>query len=198
MINRREALKNTVLFGTASALSTSLFTLIQSCQAEERLSWEPQFLSPEHAQLVSALVDTILPSTDTPGGLDVKVDILIDLIYAKSLDENQQKQIVEAMNQFNDNCRSAYGNNFNKLSLANQVAILEAEEAKAPKFVRGVWGYAIEKQEPVGFYRGFKSLAIMGFCTSLEIGKHALNYDPIPGPYQGCISFAEVGKVWSL
>ncbi len=30
------------------------------------------------------------------------------------------------------------------------------------------------------------------------IGKNVLNYDPVPGPYQGCIPFTDVGKVWSL
>lgn len=55
-----------------------------------------------------------------------------------------------------------------------------------------------EEGQSLGFYRSFKSLAIRGYCTSKEIGSEVLKYEPIPGPYQGCIPFEDVGKVYSL
>lgn len=197
-MNRRDALKNTALLGGGTVLSTSFLALVQACQQADRLTWEPQFLNADQARLVTALVETILPATDTPGGIDVKVDILIDLIYAKTLDEEQQQGVLKAMNQFNETCKAKFGQVFYELDAEQKKTLLLEEEAKAPKFVRGVWGYAVEEQQPVGFYRSFKSLAIRGYCTSREIGEQVLNYDPIPGPYQGCIPFSEVGKVWSL
>ena len=198
MINRRELLKNTAILGSSAAFSTGFLSLLQACQQEDRLTWEPKFLSLEHAQLVTALVDTILPTTDTPGGLDVKVDILIDLIYYKAYDEDGQKQIVQEMNQFNEDCKSKFGKAFVQLDSNQREAFLREMEKNSPKFSPGVWGYPVGEQKPVGFYRSFKSLAIMGYCTSEEVGRNVLNYDPIPGPYQGCIPFSEVGKVWTL
>lgn len=197
-MNRRDALKNTALMGGYAAFSASLVSLMQSCKEQVRLTWEPQFLSTDEAQLVSALVDTILPTTATPGGLDVKVDLLIDLLFAKSYSGEQQEKIVAEMNAFNEKCVSKFGEVFHKLDADQKTAILKEEEANSPKFGKGVWGGAVGPQPAVGFYRSFKALAIMGYCTSEEIGKNVLNYDPIPGPYQGCIPFAEVGKVWSL
>ena len=105
-MKRREALKNTALLGGAAFASSSLMALLQSCQQQSRLNWEPRFLSTDHAQLVTALVDTILPTTDTPGGLDVKTDLMIDLIYAKTYDEEAQAQLVNDMDEFNDKCMS--------------------------------------------------------------------------------------------
>ncbi len=129
-MNRRTALRKTTLL-TASVLGApTLATLLQSCREQERLSWEPQFLSPDQARFVSAFVDFLLPQTETPGGLDVKTD---------------------------------------------------------------------GEQEPVGFYRQLKSMALWGYFSSEEIGMKHLNYDPIPGEYRGCIPLDEVGgKNWSL
>ena len=93
-MNRREALKNTGMIGGSALFSTTILSsILQSCQTQERLTWTPQFLSTNQAQLVSALVDTLLPKTDTPGGLDMKVDILIDLFYAKVFDKDGQEGI---------------------------------------------------------------------------------------------------------
>src|SRR5690625_3293069 len=44
-----------------------------------------------------------------------------------------------------------------------------------------IWGATVGKQEPVGFYRELKSLAIWGCYISEYIGKNVLNYDLIPG-----------------
>lgn len=197
-MNRRDALKNTALIGGSAALSTSLLGLLQSCQTQERLSWTPQLLNTQQAQLISALVDVILPTTATPGGLDMKVDMFIDLFYAKVLDAEGQQGVISGLDQFNQDCKAAQGKVFQDLSLSQQQDYLKTVEAQSPTLPRGVWGYAVEQKEPAGFYRNFKSLAVMGYCTSLEIGKNQLKYDPVPGPYQGCISLDEVGGVWSL
>ncbi len=197
-MNRREALKRTAVLGGSAALSTSLMTLLQGCQAQPRISWKPQFLSTEHAQLVSALVDTILPATATPGGLDVKVDMFIDLVYAKMFDPAAQEAQLAELNKFDETCVDKFGKPFHELDADQRAEILQAEEVYAPKFNGRVWGTAVGEQVPVGFYRSFKSMAIWGYCSSEEIGKNVLAYDPIPGPFQGCIPFSEVGKVWSL
>lgn len=197
-MNRREALKNTAVIGGTTLLTSSMLSLLQSCQEEPRISWEPSFLSTDHAMLVSTLVDTILPTTDTPGGLDVKVDLFIDKVFAHLYDEAGQKAIVADMNQFNLECQSKFGKAFHELDDSQKAEILQEAEDNSPKFNSGVWGTTVGKQEPVGFYRSFKSMAIWGYCTSEEIGRNVLNYDPVPGDYLGCIPFSEVGKVWSL
>ncbi len=197
-MNRRDAIKNTALLGGTAALSTSLLGLLQSCQAQPRIDWEPKFLSVDQAQLVSALVDTILPTTDTPGGLDVNVDVFIDLVFHKMYDEAGQKQVVTDMEAFDENCKNTFGKSFAQLDVEQKKTVLQEAEANSPKSGRGVWGMTVEKTEPTGFYRSLKSMAVWGYCSSEEIGKNVLNYDPIPGPYQGCIPLSDVGKVYSL
>jgi len=197
-MKRRDALKNTALLGGSALLSSTIFSLLQSCKEQSRLDWQPRFLSRDHAQLVSSLVDTILPTTSTPGGLDVKVDIFIDLVFDKMYDEDGQKKVLAELNQFNHKSKAKFGKVFHELNADQKKAILQEEEANSPKFGYSVWGMGVGEQNPVGFYRAFKSLAVMGYCTSEEIGKNVLNYDPVPGEFLGCIPLSDVGNVYSL
>lgn len=196
-MNRRDALKHTALLGSATALSGSLLALLQACQSQSRTAWQPRFLSQPHARLVSALVDTLLPATDTPGGLDVQVDMFIDLVFDKMYDEAGKKTIVAELDGFDEKCVATFGKVFHELDPDQKHSLLEEEEARSPKFSPSVWGYPVGEQQPVGFYRSFKSLAIMAYFTSEEIGKNVLSYDPIPGTYKGCIPRRDVGNVWS-
>jgi len=197
-MNRREAIKKSALIGGSSVLGVSLISLLQSCQGENRLTWTPIFLNKDQAQLVTTLVDTILPKTDTPGGLDVKVDMFIDTVIGKLFDEGGQKGIVEGMKNFSEKCYSKFGKKFVELSGEEKKTILMEEEKNSPKFNPGVWGTAVGEQEPVGFYRSLKSLMLWGYFTSQKVGEEVLLYDPVPGEYIGCLPFKEVGKNWSL
>jgi hypothetical protein len=62
-------------------------------QRTDRLNWQPQFLNEDQALFISSFVDTLLPATETPGALDVKADIFIDLVFAKSYDDEAQQQV---------------------------------------------------------------------------------------------------------
>ena len=194
-MNRREAIKKTAFLGITSS---SMFTLLQSCQQQPRPGWQPQFLSLDHAQLVAALVDTILPATDTPGGLDVKLDMFIDLIYANTMDDGAKEQVTAELNAFNQKCTDRFSRVFHLLDDDQKKTILMEEETSSPKFNGGVWGTAVGEQEPVGFYRSIKSMMLWGYFTSQEIGRDVLNYDPVPGEYKGCVPLSDVGRIWSL
>lgn len=197
-MDRRKAIKNTGLIAGASVMLPSLLSLLQSCKKEARLDWEPLFFEVEEARFISALVDTILPRTDTPGALDVKADLFLDKVFAKTYDATAQQKVRSEMAQFNANCKQNYGNVFADLSIEDQVAALQAAEANAGKFNPGVWGTAVGKPEPVGFYRSIKSMALWAYLTSKEVGMNVLSYDPVPQEYKGCIPLSDVGNKWSL
>lgn len=197
-MNRRTAIQQTGLIAGASVMLPSLLTLLHSCSEEARLDWEPLFLTQEEAQFISTLVDTILPRTDTPGALDVKADMFMDKVFAKTYDEGAQQKIRADIAQFNADCKQDFGNVFVDLSKEDRVAVLKAAEANSGTFNGSVWGTAVGTQEPVGFYRSIKSMALWAYLSSEEIGKNVLSYDPIPAMYQGCIPLADVGNSWSL
>jgi len=197
-MNRRDALRKTGLMAGAALTAPSLLALLQSCSQTPRLGWTPQFLNEDQAQFISSFVDIILPKTETPGALDVKTDMFLDLVYAKTYSPDAQAKIKAEIDQFNADCKKDYGKVFAELSKEDKSVCLKAHEANTAKFNRGVWGTAVGEQKPVAFYRQLKSQAMWGYFSSEEIGKNVLNYDPIPGEYLGCIPLNEVGKIWSL
>lgn len=182
----------------AAVAGPSLLSILQSCKNETRVDWQPQFLTMDEAAFISRIVDMILPRTETPGALDVKVDIFIDKVYAQLYDANGQNHVRTEIEKFNADCVSDFGDSFVNLSESDQIKVLEKAEANSGQFGSGVWGTTVGNPEPVGFYRSLKSTALWGYFTSEEIGENILNYDPIPGAYHGCLPLSKVGNKWSL
>lgn len=197
-MNRRNALKKAgVLAGAAVAMPT-IMSLFQACQSETRLDWQPEFFTKEEAKTIAALLDTILPRTETPGALDVKSDIFIDKVIAKTYDTMAQEKMRADIAAFNAECEKNYGKSFSDLDASDKSKVLEAAEANSGKFSPRVWGSSIAKHESIDFYRSMKSMAIWAYFTSEEVGEQVLNYDPIPGVFEPCIPVSEVGNRWSL
>ena len=197
-MDRRSALKKAgVLAGSAVAIP-SFFSLLQSCKSENRLGWQPLFFTETEAKTIAAILDMILPRTDTPGALDVKSDIFIDKVIAKTYIEEAQAKMRSEIAAFNSECEKNFGGAFIELNASDKEKVLQAAEANSGKFSPGVWGTAVGKQEPIGFYRSIKSMAIWAYFTSEEIGKNVLAYDPLPGTYEPCIPLSEGQNRWSL
>ncbi len=197
-MKRREALRKSAVLAGSVGLTPALVSLLQSCQSQPRLEWTPQVLNESQARTIQALVDTILPKTDTPGGVEMKVDIFIDKVFAEMYNQEQQQTTLEQIDNFDRDCQQQFGASFGELSADDRVEMLKIAESSGGKFNGKVWGTAVGTQEPVSFYRSLKSLILWGFFTSQEIGKNVLSYDPVPGDYLGCIPLSEVGNTWSL
>ncbi len=197
-MDRRKALQKTGLLVGAVVAMPSFLSLLQSCKTETRLEWEPLFFDKDEALFVAAVVDRILPRTETPGALDVKVDMFLDKVFAKTYDAEAQQKIRSDIAQFNVDSKQQFGDIFFNLSDTDKGAMLQSAEAKSGKFNGSIWGTAAGKQEPVGFYRSLKSMAIWAYFTSEEIGEKVLSYDPIPQEYDGCKPLSEVGNRYSL
>lgn len=199
MMNRRNALRRAGQLAGAAVLTPSLLTLLQSCQAEPRIDWEPRFLTVPEAGFLAAFIDTVLPRTETPGGLDVKADIFLDRVFAESYDAAGQKGLRAYLAEFNASIKKDFGANFVDLNETDRAAALQAAETVGGKFRGGVWGTAVgEQKEPISFYRSLKSMAVWAYLSSEQVGTEVLSYDPIPGEYDGCVPLEEVGAKWSL
>jgi hypothetical protein len=197
-MDRRSALKKTGLLAGAAVAMPSILSILQGCKSEPRLTWQPQFFNIDEAQTIASLVDMILPSTDTPGALDVKVDVFIDRIIAQTYDAEGQEHMRSEIAAFNADCKQNFGDVFVNLDGTKRTAVLKAAEKTSGTINPGVWGKTIGVQEPIGFYRSLKSTAIWAYTTSEEIGENVLNYLPVPGTYEGCTPVSKIGNKWSL
>ncbi len=197
-MDRRTALRNTGLLAGISLSGAALSTLVQSCQSQNRLTWEPLFFSLKQAETVSAMTEVLLPQTDTPGALDLNVDVFVDLMCKKHLSESDQQHVMQGCEAFMQYCRDSYGKDFPDLTEEQKAEAIRQAGEVANTFNPAVWGSPLGEQEPLDFYRRVKQFTLIGYFTSEEIGKNVLNYDPIPGEYNPCMPVEDVGNAWTI
>ena len=182
VMNRREALKRTGLLFGATALSASAISGVLHAQSQAAApgSSLKNFTAVE-ADTLRAVVDRILPKTDTPGALDVGVPEYIDVMYGVYMTPEEKEELKHGVVQTNGDSRVAYGTRFADLDGNQQDAVLKE----------------LAKPNPSHLLQ-FRHLALTGYFTSETVMKNVLNYDFIPGMWKGCVDVSEVGnKVWA-
>lgn len=182
-IARREAIqKASKIMG--GALSTSLVMgVLSGCETGPALDWTPEALTPQEALIVSALAEQILPETSTPGAKAAQVERFIDRMVAGYLLEAERTIFREGL-----------------VSLVKRRFLKKSPEEQY-QIVAGLSEEARERGQDAAskpFFSLAKEMVLLGFFTSEVGATRVLNYDPIPGGYQGCRPLEEVGgKTWA-
>lgn len=171
-------LLSTVLFG-----STSIPASILS-------AYNPIFFSQKQLSLVKAISDTILPKTDSPAasevGIPEKIDSMIPVIHTK----DEQQNFINAFKKLESHiAKEANGEDFSKLSEDDRFKILQSiNNSYSAELEPARWVLWNLKGKTVDYYRKTQTIAT-----------EFLNYLPIPGYYDPCISLTELGgKAWAI
>jgi hypothetical protein len=200
-MNRRDVLKTTALAIGYAISSSALADVFISCKSEAKvnLSWKPVFLSEKQANTISEITETILPKTQTPGAKEIGVPQFIDKMLKDLLSPEDQKSFLADLEKMDDSCKSTYGKSFVECTPQQREEFLLKLDKEAAKSPPSVWGITLAAPSPTPFYRRLKSLTLFGYFTSQEIGEKHLNFDPVPGPFQGCIPLAQAGNgnIWN-
>ena len=196
IMDRREAIKRTMLL-TGYALSASSVTAVmQGCQADTTTAegdWTPSFMSKEQARLVADIAETMLPHTDdSPGAKDVYVHRYIDTLLNEYASDEEQALFKKGMELFVSRCQEANGQAFTDLSAEEQL-----------NYLNEVNSAALRNEGPGEFeqaYLQLKQAVFMGYFSSEQVGTEVLAYDPIPGQWIPCGSLDELtqGRSWAL
>lgn len=180
-MERRQLLKYTAYITGAAVGAPLMATLISGCKADTMTDAVDQlsFFSKDEFTLLKKLIDTIIPKTDSPSATDVGVHNIIDQMVGKVYTSEQQ---------------SSYRKGFETLSAhinggadtLEFLKLLEQDQASGMKDAKEA--YLNIKQQAVAYY-----------LSTEEIGTNYLNYLPIPGNYESCISLEEAGgKAWAI
>lgn len=190
-MNRRNAIKQTALVIGGTTISTSLLTgLLTSCQPEPGITWTPVFLDENEGATLTRALDTLIPTTDTPGALDAGVPEFLDKLAKDYLPKEDQEKFRAGLAKMNADSEEKYGKSFAKASKEQQTELITQYDNEA-------FGENPKDDEAIEFYRDFKSSAGWAFCTSERGAKEHLQFVFDPGSYTGCVPLAEVGgKNW--
>lgn len=180
-MERRQILKYTAYITGAAVGAPLMSTLISGCKADTMAEAVDQlsFFSRDEFTLLKKVVDTIIPKTDSPSATDVGVHNIIDQMVGKVYKGEQ---------------KSSYRKGFEALAAhingggdtLELLKSLETDQSAGMKNVKDA--YLTVKQQAVAYY-----------LSTEEIGTNYLNYLPIPGNYESCISLEEAGgKAWAI
>lgn len=191
-MKRRDALKKLGL-GTGIVVATpTLINFLQSCSSEATL-WQPVFLTEEQGSFLKAIVDVILPKTDTPSASELNIPQFIDKYLDEVLQLEEQKNIQTAFNKLTDLIKLKYNKNVNNVTEEQHKTLLDNHMLlKEPE----------QKDKSIsisGLLNTIKWMTINAFRTTELIGETVLAYDPVPGAsYCDDLNKLTQGKSWSI
>lgn len=197
-MNRREALQRAawLMGGTLSA--PILLGIPDGWSAEETKDWKPEFLTRPQIDIVTTVVDIMIPRTATPGAKDVGVPALIDTMLAHCYSALDRERFATGITEFDAAARSAYSKPFVEVDRIQQSILVHKFHDSAVADERH-----LNKPEGAAVPRPFilmtKELALVGFFTSFPGSTQVLQYEAIPGAWHACLPLSEAGngKTWA-
>ena len=184
-MKRRKALQYTG-FLTAAGLAGGgiVTTMVSGCKtsaantASEVAGWNMAQI-----ERLRAISNVIIPATDTPGALDADIANDMAIHVNSNFDEEEKNLYLQGLEDLENRSLTQYEKGFTELELAEQESILKE--------------IGDEEGEDNFFYAS-RSMTTYLFFTSEVGATQVLNHLPIPGEYQGCIDYKEVGSTWAI
>ncbi len=180
-MHRREALAflgTAVLAPLISPLSAQeRSTLGEGLHARLARGQAPgQSLSAAQMALVTALADTLLPRTDTPGALDVGVPKFVDLLVAEWYPDQLRAEILVGLDAIDARGVARGGRPFAELEATTRAELLTGLDRRE------------HPEDPAeAIWRPLRDQIVFGYLTSKPIAELLRTTPIIPGRYDGCV-----------
>lgn len=191
-MDRRKALKNIGNGIGAIAVTPAVVSLFQSCQTSA--TYNPLFIPKDDFKIISNLMEMIIPKTDIPGAIELKLPEFVDAYIDAVWGEKEKADFTETWEVFISASTKAAGKeNENDLSAADW-------DAQLAKYLKPGNDLPADEILASQFVNQLRSLTVNAFKTNEFIGEEVLAYAPIPGEQKGCVDLMEAtgGKAWSL
>lgn len=190
-MNRRDALRMFAAGAVLPALPPELFAFYQ--QAHPGASYTLRTLNPHLNDTVVAMIDQIIPATDTPGAKAVRVNEFMDVILTEWANDEERRNFLNGLDDVDKQSNALFGKDFASASPAQQLVLLRSMDAAAdvarskPKEHPPFWEPQGRDTEMQGdFFTVFKNMTVHGYYTS-EVGfTQELKLQIIPGAQHGC------------
>jgi hypothetical protein len=192
-MHRRDALRIFAAGAVLPAFSPEMFALFR--QAQPPPGYSLRTLNARANDTVVAMIDQIIPATDTPGAKGARVNEFIDVILTEWATPEERKNFLDGLAGIDKQSQSLYGKNFFDASTEQQQAQLRAidDAVMSNRVVRPRHGNTVPKPDSQlegNFWEVFKRITIHGYYTS-EIGfTQELKLEIIPGAQHGCAPVA--------
>jgi hypothetical protein len=196
-MQRRELFRLLGAGAVMPTLSPELFAAFQA--AQPATGYQPRTLSPHFNDTVIAMIDQIIPTTDTPGAKGARVNEFIDVILTEWATDTERQKFLKGLSGVDQESNGLFGKNFVNASEAQQLALLRSmDDASLAEEAREHHGSVPPRKRDTqlegDFWTVFKGITLHGYYTS-EIGfMQELKLRIIPGAQHGCAPLVEEKK----
>ncbi len=191
-MQRREALKLLLAGGVLPAVPADLLGFFRDSHPTS--GYALHTLDPHQNDTVVAMIDQIIPATETPGAKEARVNEFIDVILTEWANDTERRNFLSGLADVDKQSNTIFGKNFAAASPDQQLTLLRsldesAAVARSPrKTPPPFWepeGRDMQMQDD--FFTVFKKMTLHGYYTS-EIGfSQELKLQIIPAAQHGCI-----------
>lgn len=187
-MQRREALRLMMSGAILPTLTPEAFAIFRAAHPPE--GYPLRTLNAQQNATVVAMIDLIIPETDTPGAKRVRVNEFIDLILTEWATDEERANFVSGLANVDKQSNELFNKDFAPATPAQQTALLRAIEDAAlpdragPRVMPSPTVY--DQQLHGNFWLVFKNITLHGYYTS-EVGfTKELKLAIIPGALHGC------------
>ncbi|MGB2899236.1 MAG: gluconate 2-dehydrogenase subunit 3 family protein [Candidatus Acidiferrum sp.] len=190
-MHRREMLRMLAAGAALPALSTDMFAFFRG--AHPAAGYALRTLNPHQNATVVAMIDQIIPETDTPGAKGARVNEFIDVILTEWANDTERKNFLDGLAGVDKKSNELFAKDFVDTPPPQQLTFLRAlDETAAFESAIRPPRRDDEVENPYrqlegNFFSVFKNITLHGYYTS-EIGfTQELKLQIIPGAQHGCV-----------
>jgi hypothetical protein len=130
-MNRREALRVLTAGAILPALTPELFAFYR--QAQPATGYALRTLDAHQNDTIVAMIDQIIPATDTPGAKGARVNEFIDVILTEWANEGERRNLLDGLAGVDKQSKILFGKDFVAAEAEQQLALLRSmDEARPP------------------------------------------------------------------
>src|ERR1700738_1189972 len=189
-MHRREMLRMLAAGAALPAISTDMFAFFRGAHPPD--GYALRALNPHQNATVVAMIDQIIPETDTPGAKGARVNEFIDVILTEWATEEERQYFLAGLTGVDKQSHELFGKDFVDATPVQQVTLLSAmddysaTERAQKREKHGNTVPEFDTHLKGNFYDVFRGITLHGYYTS-EIGfTQELKLQIIPGAQHGC------------
>ncbi|THH39489.1 gluconate 2-dehydrogenase subunit 3 family protein [Neolewinella litorea] len=205
-MKRRELLRYTA-YVTGWAISAPVASaLLAGCKRDEAVAageatYSPNFFNEEEYRFITKLSDTMIPTTDTPGAVDVGVPEIIDKMVGQVYDEEARTNFRDGLKELMRRMDADETNGpFSDMESEQSLVFLQDQDLHY-KDPDTSWDTVPDVEANArNVYFDLKSQIVGAWFNSEPIGTEVLAYLPVPGEYIPCGDLQELtgGVAWAI
>lgn len=189
-MHRREMLRLLSATAITPGLTPDLFALLR--QAQPSSSYRLRAFNAHQNETVVAMIDLIIPATETPGAKAASVNEFIDVILTEWATPVERQRFLAGLDRVDILSSTLFSKKFVEASSEQQTAALRSLDDAVD------WAHSpVESEDSDGaidydarlhgeFFRVFKMLTLHGYYTSEIAFTQELRKEIIPGAQHGC------------